>query len=271
MISLKNLKDLLVSAVEAVVVIGLFHYGVVAASNFFTIPEGLLGFTGAFNTVLMWIVNGFFSLFTDPQKSATLTVGAQTLARTTPSLLIPILVVVVGGVVVVGAIQIFRDPTWIAENGGKLVGGIFNKRALPFWGGLLLLGGAVMYVLSLGSAEAALGKFIVPLGIAGLLALAASQKKWFEKTIFKPIISIAEGIIMVGAVLMAVLAVAGSFGAVSMATITQWTSNGILINLAKISLFIGGLADPIPLAIVLAVGLIILWQVVKDDDDGGDE
>jgi len=126
-----------------------------------------------------------------------------------------------------------------------------------------------MYVLSLGSVENALGKFIVPLGIAGLLALAANQKKWFEKTIFTPIISIAEGVIMVGAVLMAVLAVAGSFGAVSMTTITQWTSSNILTNLAKISLFIGSLADPIPLAIVLAVGLIILWQIVKvkDDDD----
>jgi len=58
---------------------------------------------------------------------------------------------------------------------------------------------------------------------------------------------------------------------VSIGTITQWTSNRILIDLAKISLFIGSLAEPIPLAIILTIVGIILWQVVKDDDEeGGD-
>ncbi len=269
--SLKRLASIVRHGLVAVVLMGLLHYPITAGAKFFDIPAEVLAVTGTFNTVLLWGVNGFLSLFTDPQKSTALTEGARTLSTTIPNLLVPILLGVIGIVVVVGAVQILRDPEWVKENGGKILGGIFNKKALPFWGGLLLLGGTVIYVLSLGSVENALGKFIIPLGIAGLLALAASQKKWFEKTIFKPIISIAEGVIMVGAVLMGVLAVAGSFGAVSMATITQWTSNGILIDLAKISLFIGSLADPIPLAIVLTIGVIILWQVVKDDDDeGGD-
>jgi len=231
--SLKSLASIVWYALLAIVLIGLLHYPITAGAKFFDIPAEVLAVTGTFNTVLLWGV--------------------------------------IGIVVVVGAVQILRDPEWVKENGGKILGGIFNKKALPFWGGLLLLGGTVIYVLSLGSVENALGKFIIPLGIAGLLALAASQKRWFEKTIFKPIISIAEGVIMVGAVLMGVLAVAGSFGVVSIGTITQWTSNRILIDLAKISLFIGSLAEPIPLAIILTIVGIILWQVVKDDDEeGGD-
>jgi len=231
--SLKSLASIVWYALLAIVLIGLLHYPITAGAKFFDIPAEVLAVTGTFNTVLLWGV--------------------------------------IGIVVVVGAVQILRDPEWVKENGGKILGGIFNKKALPFWGGLLLLGGTVIYVLSLGSVENALGKFIIPLGIAGLLALAASQKRWFEKTIFKPITSIAEGVIMVGAVLMGVLAVAGSFGVVSIGTITQWTSNRILIDLAKISLFIGSLAEPIPLAIILTIVGIILWQVVKDDDEeGGD-
>jgi hypothetical protein len=271
---MKLLAQILWYGFLAVVIIGLLHYLVLAGANFLTIPPEVLAFTGTFNTVFMWMVKGVTSLFTNPQKAATLTAGAQTMAKTAPNLLVPVLVLAVGAIVVVGAIQLFRNPEWVKDNGGKLLGGIFNKRAIPFWGGLLLLGGVIMYILSLGSVENALGKFVIPLGIAGLLALATGQKKWFEKTIFKPIIAIAEGIIMVGAVLMSFLAVVGSFGAVSLNTISQWTSSPILLTLAKISLFLGTLADPIPLAIVLIVVIILLWQIVKDDDDdddGGEE
>lgn len=229
------------------------------------IPQVILGITGTANRVLTTVVDVAISLFTDPNKAQAMASAAENASRTTPRIAILVLIITVTGVVIYAAISLVTKPGWVGEKGSDIVKGIFSKKALPFWGGLIVIGLGVTYVRSVGGLETALREGIIPLLFLGVLALALARRDWFKSQFFNPILSLAEGLVFLAYIAFGLVVPLSASGIVTSGQ--QLGVGGILLRIANVAVGLGRGQDPLLVIFIYVVGAVVLLVVISDKEE----